>query len=254
MSASEYATPPSAIRVFQGYRYPNLSPEQFLAELGNTFMPGTAYMLAPLGCAAYLPGVIAPEDPLLPNEFALIVYPSTAVWEYASRTSLRGRVYTQTHSGVYDTSRSHAAFPVSIARFQPVAPQPFWLFDAWVDWQSGSTVVVIAKKPPAQSSADFNLGLRDRLLSQSSQARATGVDQVIVLTDDAFAIAWIHVGAPADRVEQTAPGEALFDRAEIFTTVPVQRVICRSEPPTLTLTATSAFNYIFVRAAAMFLR
>src|ERR1700732_1877327 len=92
-----YATPTSAIRVFCGFNRPELNEAQFFTQLGQTFMPGTPYMLQPLGLAAYLPGVVSNPQPGLPHEFALICYPSAAVWRRASSETLRGRVYSQTH-------------------------------------------------------------------------------------------------------------------------------------------------------------
>ena len=76
-----YAVPATALRVFHGFRNQTLDQDQYLRALGQTFMPGTPYMLAPLGLAAYLPGIVVGEqDSRVPHEFAIIAYPSPETW------------------------------------------------------------------------------------------------------------------------------------------------------------------------------
>src|SRR5690242_929047 len=106
-----FAIPTESIRVFWGFPVSQLNEQQFFLQLGRTFMPGTPYMIRPLGLAAYLPGVLSNPAPDLPHEFALICYPSQEVWRQAMTQTLRGRVYNQTHGGVYAMPPSTAAFP-----------------------------------------------------------------------------------------------------------------------------------------------
>src|SRR5438105_15957297 len=113
--AISYAVPADSLRVFHGFRNDTLTDPAFRKTLGQTFMPGTPYMLAPLGLSAYLPGVVVGEaSPDVPNEFAIIAYPSQQVWKQIMNDTLRGRVYNSTHGGVYDLKRCGASFPVPL--------------------------------------------------------------------------------------------------------------------------------------------
>jgi hypothetical protein len=116
-----YATPTEAIRVFCGFPNAQLAEPAFFRQLGQTFMPGTPYMLQPMGLAAYLPSVLSQPAAGLPHEFALICYPSKAVWDHAMNQTLCGRVYNQTRGGVYAMPPSGAAFPVLIDHLPPLS-------------------------------------------------------------------------------------------------------------------------------------
>src|SRR5579862_1466214 len=135
MSAAtlSFAIPTEAIRVFCGFPNSQLSEAQFFTQLGQTFMPGTPYMLQPLGLAAYLPGVLHAPPAGAPHEFALICYPSQAVWNESMNGTLRGRVYNQTHGGVYAMPPSGAAFPVCIDHLPSSVVDPYFLFPTPID-------------------------------------------------------------------------------------------------------------------------
>ena len=245
-----YATPTEAIRVFCGFPKRQFTEAQFFTQLGQTFMPGTPYMLQPLGLAAYLPGVLANPAPGLPHEFALICYPSQANWNQGMNGTLRGRVYNQTHGGVYATPPSGAVFPVFVDNLPPLAADPFFLFQTAIDWQTGVThVVVAAKRDAAQSGADFRLALRAALAAERQALLEAGIDQVVVTAPDAFSVIWMH-GVARD----FAVPLAFLSRVLAAPTVlRNERVICVEEPPTLSIAASSAFNFIFLREAKYFL-
>jgi hypothetical protein len=245
-----YKTPCEAIRVFCGFPRPELSEAKFFEQLGRTFMPGTPYMLQPLGLAAYLPGALSNPAPNLPREFALICYPSPEVWSNAMNGTLRGRVYNQTHGGVYALPPSGAAFPVFIDNLPATAVDPFFLFQPAIDWQSGVTHVLIGAKAGTQSGQEFRTALRNALISQREVLTTGGVDQVIVTTRDDFAIIWLHgtadeLSVGPDFLSTIITGQTLLKN---------ERVICVDEPPTLNITTSSAYNFIFLRESKYFLK
>lgn len=246
-----YAVPCEAIRVFCGFPRPELTEVQFFDQLGRTFMPGTPYMLQPLGLAAYLPGVLSSPAPNLPREFALICYASPDVWSKAMNGTLRGRVYNQTHGGVYAMPPSGAAFPVFIDNLPLTAVDPFFLFQSTIDWQSGVTHVMVgAKRDATQSGQDFRSLLRTALTSQRSALMAGGIDQVIVTARDDFAVMWLH----GVNEELTISFDFLSSVISNSTVLKNQRVICVDEPPTLSINASSAYNFIFLREPKYFLK
>lgn len=246
-----YATPTSAIRVFCGFNRPELNEAQFFTQLGQTFMPGTPYMLQPLGLAAYLPGVVSNPPAGLAHEFALICYPTVAAWRNSSNATLRGRIYNQTHGGVYASPPSGASFPIFIQELPSSAVDPFFLFPTDVDWQRGASNVLIGlKKDKSQTGDQFRGALRLTLGGVAAELRQTGIDQVVAMARDEFAIVWFH-GEAADFPVSAAPVADLLDNPQ---KILHERVICLDEPPTLTIEHTQAFNFIFVREPRFFLR
>lgn len=248
MPQPSYPVPCDAIRVFIGFKRPELDRAQFFKGVGQTFMPGTPYMLQPLGLAAYLPGVLGDPAPGLPDEFALICYPSAAVWDENMHNTLRGRVYNQTHGGVYAPT-SGAAFPVILSSIAPGAKGPFHLFDTAVDWQSGVTRVAVVARDPAQADGTaFRTALQGLFSRQAAALLADGFDQIIVTATDDFAICWFHAAQPV-----TLDLAFLAGVATVTASIENRRVICRSEPPPVTLEGDCAFNFIFVRDDGYFL-
>ncbi|MBC9877293.1 hypothetical protein G8O24_08030 [Bradyrhizobium sp. INPA01-394B] len=246
-----YATPTTAIRVFCGFNRPDLNEPQFFAQLGQTFMPGTPYMLQPLGLAAYLPGVVSNPPAGLPHEFALICYPSPAAWRHANSETLRGRVYNQTHGGVYASPPSGASFPILLDELPPTAVDPFFLFSTDIDWQSGFTHVLIGlKKDETQTGNQFRTALRAALAGTATQLKQAGSDQVVAMARDDFAIIWFHSNR-AEFPDPIDPVRVLLDNPQSLLH---ERVICQDEPPTVAINRTQAFNFIFVREPRFFLQ
>lgn len=248
-----YAVPANALRVFRGFQNQTLTPDQYRATLGQTFMPGTPYMLAPLGLAAYLPGVIVGvPDPNVPNEFAIIAYPSQDVWQHIMNGTLRGRVYNATHGGVYDPNRSGASFPVALQHLPALATDAYYLFDGSTDWQTGVTQVFVGA--PADSTvaaADFRQVIRTAMEAAGPQLKSMGADQCVVMPGDSYVVIWTHFTAPI--ATGLLDWKSLGPKVRAIANMEAQRVICHGEPPTVALTQSSALNFIFLRAPEMFL-
>ena len=241
--------PCEAIRVFCGYAKPDLDRATFFKGVGETFMPGTPYMLQPLGLAAYLPGVLASPPPGLPDEFALICYPSVAIWDRCMHDTLRGRVYNQSHGGVYATT-SGAAFPKRLADLADGTPGPFYLFDRPIDWQSGQTHVAIAARGTSHDDgAAFRTDLHGWMRANGPGFAAQGFDQVIVTAADAFCIMWFHGHAPGQAPDLAALAGIILDPVVMAN----ERIVCIDEPPPVTLDGNRAFNFVFVRDERYFL-
>lgn len=250
-----YAVPPNALRVFHGFRNNDLlGQDRYLEILGQTFMPGTPYMLAPLGLAAYLPGVVVGEqDPGVLNEFAIIAYTSQRAWEHIMKQTLRGRVYDQTHGGVYDMKRSGASFPAFVEHLPPIAADPYYLFDCATDWQLGTTRVFVgAPASPKISPVTFREALRTFIQKSIPDLRTSGFDQCVVMPADNYVVIWAHANGP---VKESFPQwEELRAAARAVAILDAHRIVCAGEPPPITLTQTAALNFIFLRNSAMFLR
>ena len=252
-NVSDYATPASAIRVFVGFRHPDLSIDRFQLALGQTFMPGTPYMLQPLGLAAYAPAVFAEvSGRILPHEVALIVWPSQPAQQRATRDTLRGRVYTQSHGGVY-TATSRATFPIDAAKFDVRMSGAFYLFDVETDWQRGDYGVFAGiKRDTTMDPTVFRRNARDAIMSSRSSLQSRGVDQCIASVQDNFLIIWTHVTEDGNQL----PFEwsLLDDLVSTDENLTGTRIVCRTDPPNVPIVGSAAFNFIFQRDSSYFIR
>lgn len=246
-----YAVSPLGLRIFHGFRNQTLTDDSYRTTLGQTFMPGTPYMLAPLGLSAYIPGVLVGEnDPNVLNEFAIIAYPSQEVWSHIMNETLRGRVYNATHGGVYDLQRSGASFPVALKHLPETAVDPYYLYDNPTDWQLGVTRVFVgAPANDGVSATDFRKGVRKSI--QEIVAKENQIDQCVVMVADTYVVIWIHSGSSLDPSlpRQGFPSSTIRSIASMD----ASRIICRDEPPVVSLNQTMAMNFIFLREDGMFL-
>jgi hypothetical protein len=244
---------PQSIRVFCGYRLPSLERDAFFKELGETFMPGTPCMLAPLGLNAYMAAVLDLDAAAkMPDEVALIVYASVQAYAAVRRDSLQGRMYTHSHAGVFDLANSRGQFPGPDSdpnRLAPIDRWSWFLFDQAVDWQVGSTRLVFLQGGP--STGSLQQALLDATRAKKESLKAAGIDQLIVVATSDYAALWFH--GPGDvAVDPQAlgfvPAGTKIARDMVATPVPMPTT---TEGPTIT--GPAAYSFRFVRDLRYFL-
>lgn len=187
------------VRVWTGYALPELrrgkGRQAFYDTLGSVFIPATVQIMQPLGLSAYLPTVVPPEDdPCIPDEVALVFYPSCRHYEQAKGSSTGGRAYQKLHATVFnfqplpEAPKSHSSFPqlFSPSKGAETRNGNYTLFQDMVDWQCGCPTVLIATFPPAARNH-----LTERL-HQLQQSPPTGVDGLIFSLNDTFIVVWTH--------------------------------------------------------------
>lgn len=244
---------PDSIRVFAGYRLPSLTRDAFFKELSETFMPGTPYMLAPLGLAAYLPAVID-LDPAagLPDEVALIVYSSLEAYNNARQNSLPGRMYTHSHAGVFDMAKSRGQWAGPVSAPDKLANSDRWswfAFDRSIEWQDGSTRVIFLSGSPSQGS------LQPTLVTATQSASAVfsdaGVDQAIFLAASNYAAIWLH--SPGSVALDLSAAGFVPDGVQVARDLEATPVPMPTGVEGPTITGPGAFSFRFVRDLRFFL-
>jgi hypothetical protein len=182
---------PDSIRIFWGYKKEGIEKTAFYKELGETFMPGTPYVLAPMGLNGYLPAVLnLDENSMLPEEVALIAYPTVELYNESRQNSLVGRIYTYSHEGVFDMKKSRGQFPGPVDK--PVKHPDFERW-AWyvsgenLDWQRGNSrlLVMSSEKDIFQMLLLFSKKIKSSL-------RKNGIDEIIVMATSSFATIWFY--------------------------------------------------------------
>lgn len=255
---------PESTRVFVGYKLSALTRDQFFRELGQTFMPGTPYMQAPLGLNAYVPAVLDPEEisegltddtaKALPDEVALIVYESLDVYQLAREQSLRRRMYTHSHAAVFDMAAPGGGgqFPGTSAEPSVREARLCWhLFPNAIDWQRGSTQLLL-------HAADFDVSGSAELQRQQTEAarpllQEAGVNQVICVATPDYAVVWIHADSPVDVDElDLIHGSYVFEKRRLTAqAVSMPRLEEDLKEgltiPGIEITEASMFNFVFDR-------
>lgn len=228
----------------------------FFSELGSTFMPGTPLMQAPLGLSAYIPAVIdPPEGANLPDEIAAIVYASKPIYDYFHKNSLSRRIYTHSHTAVFDMQRSIAQFPGTLEvpeKVSGVDGEHFYICldpERLIDWQNGSTRVLFITAPPCSS--DFPIDIIARVTAISQHRESQRIDQVLVVVSDRFAAMWLHgpqdFNLPQDQFSLVPEGGQLLRN---LVAQPAS-VIGDSECG-VSITGAAAFNFRFERRIELF--
>lgn len=247
-----------AIRVFCGNRNKSaLSKEEFFEQLGKTFMPGTPYMLKPLGLSAYLPAILDLDESLnLPEEVALIVYSDIDQYMDARSNSLRRRIYSHSHAGVFDLQRSKGQFPGA-----PKEPNNltmpdggsrycFALTQKHVDWQNGNTQVLFYFREPGSSEDVFGR-VSEKVVNHKEDLEKLDIDQVIVVGTTDYTAVWLHQDGIASMEEC---GELLrSDNVVLGRSLLSEIVVMKDMTETVELTRAAALNFRFVREGKYFL-
>jgi hypothetical protein len=241
---------PDGIRTFRGFRRDGLARDKFLADLGSTFMPGTPLMQAPLGLWSYLPAVLdwsSPEQQY-PDEVAIIVYLSRAVYDAKRESSLSRRMYTASHTAVFDMARSAGQFPTPID--EPLDAAAHSDADAWylsrepVDWQDGATRIGFVA--PSTPDVGFPAALRSSVRSANDALRQQGCDQVVALATPAYGALWMHFttgGALPLPTLNILPADTTVERD-----LECQRAIVRGDEDTgVDINGPAAFSFLFSR-------
>lgn len=240
------------IRMFSGYRLPSLDRAKFFDELGRTFMPGTPAALAELGLAAYLPAVLDLEpERALPDEIALIVYASRNVYTTA-RSTVRGRMYTHSHAGVFDMARSGGQWPGSIDEPQQSNDTGQWswcVFDRDIDWQRGSTRVLFLGGEP--TNRPLQTALQEAARHSVQLLTHAAVDQALFLSATNYAAIWLHGTQPPD-IDPVAAG-FVPPGMQLLRDMNTQVMLMPNLDETFPITGAGAYSFHFVRDLRFFL-
>ncbi len=248
-------TRPDAFRLFCGYRRPDLAESEFLAELGEVFMPGTPLMLRELGLAAYLPTVVpsAPDVLDLPDEVAVIAYASRERYAHARRQTVTGRMYTHTHRAVFDMSRSAADFAAELGPVGDGTARS-WVGATSRDWQADGDVLCWVGHG-SSSQPDLRQPIADAISQRFADLQSAGVSQCLIQAAPTWAALWFLLdGFDAARLNGAQQGirDALVGFNELLL-IPAARAVWRDDPPIVPVVRPSAWNLIFAREVRHFL-
>ncbi|KPJ90232.1 MAG: hypothetical protein AMJ53_14370 [Gammaproteobacteria bacterium SG8_11] len=174
----------------------------FYEALGEVFIPFTAQAMTPLGLTAYIPTVIFNDDNFLPDEIALVAYPTQCAYKCASKNYAAGRAYGKLHGAVFNfktstkIGTSHSEFP-QLYKNLLAEGQPFYLLPNQADWRSGKVRVYVGKKPDSDTTDDFKTNL-EALLKEFYSTPMGSIDNAIVLLENDVVFYWEHHPGPVE--------------------------------------------------------
>jgi hypothetical protein len=250
---SVFRISPGSVRVFCGYRRPDVAVQEFRSEIGRTFMPGTPYLLGPLGLRAYAAAVLDEDEHDTPHETAIIAYPSRDAYRSIREDTLPGRLYTQTHAGVFDQGvgpdgarRSRADWAEPLGDDGGDAASGTWyLLGGSSDLQEGSlSVHVGVPLAPEESAERFTRAVRQGLPELRARVRDAGFTEAFISVRDGFYLVWLHAANEA-RVDPLDGWIGAVSRR--ITSMQCRPVLAPDEPPTVAITHPVAVNFIFPR-------
>ena len=230
------------IRLWRGFTAESWFPKRpaFFKALRQIFIPQTAQQMYPLGLHAYFPALVPKTDVLgqvtLPDEVALVIYPSQSAYENATSTNVAGRAYGLLHSAVFNFSQQ-SAIPASNSQVPEPWP-PNWkygraysLTSECSDWQQGQTRVLLATIPEASQGDAFEDAL-NQILKDWQDSAKLGIEAAIILVEPTYVLYWEN-SAEADGCHSSSLIPRLQELLEAPLLNSTARVI--EVPPAFTL-------------------
>jgi hypothetical protein len=186
------SSPADAVRVWRGYRLPQVGRADFLDKLGSIFLPATVLLQKPLGLAAYIPTIVVGDKPnMVPDEIALVFYETKDAY-LNTRRAVAGRVYSALHDLIFSPQLSHSGFPDPLTDGFGVN-QPYYLLNRPSDWQQGTWRVFVGLRRASQNWRTMHADLHAWLRGQCCER---GPDLAIVNATEDYAIYWEHRSIP----------------------------------------------------------
>lgn len=191
------------VRVWLGYALAQFRSDAgrpaFYKKLGSIFIPATVQMMQPWGLTAYLPTVLPPHtvsNADIPDEIALVFYESCEAYEAAAHDSVAGRAYEALHTTVFNFDAdsgipaSRSGFPVLFEeeRFMTEPEGYYSLFEAQVDWQQGSTAVLVC----TAEGGGLPLKAVAAKLKALQAKPPKGLDSLMLATAEDVVVLWAH--------------------------------------------------------------
>lgn len=203
---------PEGIRVWRGFRSRSFFDDRpgFDKIVGGVFVPQTAQQMTPLGLRAYFPALLPDSIPpdsndrflKIPDEIALVVYPSKAHYDRAVNLSVAGRAYGLLHWPVFNgndpgipPSRSGHPDPWTGALCWD---SPCYLVDDAIDWHAGVTQL-LAARPAFKLAAEDFLEQLNNIIRGWLLKRDNYINGSIICASPDYLLYWEHREVESDR-------------------------------------------------------
>lgn len=196
---------PDGIRVWRGFRSRSFFDNRpgFDSIVASVFVPQTAQQMEPLGLRAYFPALLPDSIPpgsndqflKIPDEVALVVYPSKDEYAKAVSLSVAGRAYGLLHWPVFNGNDPEIP-PSRSGHPEPWSGElswdsPCYLAPDAIDWHSGVTRLLVARPTCNMAAATFLERLNDIIRCWLLKRDKNFDGSIICVTPD-YLLYWEH--------------------------------------------------------------
>jgi len=210
LSSKSQASEAEYFRVWQGYKKPTLTQEQFLKELPS-FMKDTVDLYNGRGLNNYMVVVPPRNKPdFVPDEFALVAFTSEA--EYAAiRNTEEGKAYGARHWDVFN--KDNSASSKTFINYQTNPPEKlvsdatYDMIGEPIDWSEGYSMAYVGTRQKQLSTEQFLNRLNKHIVLAKETLKPLGMKAYIVLTDENYEVAYMNW-------DSKAAHDAAFERKD----------------------------------------
>jgi len=200
------------IRVWRGFIAEHFFHQRdaFASNLKSIFIPQTAQQMMRLGLQSYFPAIVPKSNTLreiaIPDEVALLVYPSDADYQTAAKNNVAGRAYGALHGTAFNFN-PQSAIPQSRSGYHiPWVNDWGWgqtyslLFNS-PDWHAGQTSVLLAEPSRQLSTAAFYQAVSEAIENWLHEQKI-GIGASIICVDQDYLLYWEHSNSEPGNTEQ----------------------------------------------------
>ena len=237
---------PDGIRVWRGFTAGRLlfQRKDFIANLKDIFIPQTAQQMMMLGLQSYFPAIVPKSDIrreiTVPDEVALLIYPSDDCYKEAAKKNVAGRAYGALHATAFNFDQN-IAIPSSKSGYPTPWvndwewDQSYTLMHSNPNWDTGQTSLLLANPSTELSAAEFYGAVSKTINEWLAKPRIDIDCSIICITED-YLLYWEHANIQPAGETQSVTGSLIPELCSLLETPyirqPARTVVV---PPVFTL-------------------
>ncbi len=215
MSSESQASRAQYFRVWQGFKKPTMTQDQFMSELPS-FMKDTVDLYSGRGLNNYMVVIPPTNKPVfVPDEFALVALSSEAEYT-AIRNTDEGKAYSARHWDVFNKENSFSSKVfVDYQKELPtklVSDTTYDMIGEPIDWSVGYTMVFVGTRQKQLSAEQFLERLQKHIVLAKENLKPLGMNAYIVLANENYEVAYINWDSKVahDAAFEREQGKAVF--------------------------------------------
>ena len=193
-SQASWAMTARYFRVWQGFKKPGMSDQDFRARLPE-FMSATVTLYHGRGLDNYLVAVPPAGHPaFIPDEFALVAFDSEKSYQ-AVRATPAGQAYGEKHWEIFDKQVSKSTPFLAYAEPLPSTLVPNTSYDVIgtpIDWAGGYTVFYLGLRKPEISAEQFLRDLAVHVGFVAGKLTPLGLKGYIIIANPDYEVAYMN--------------------------------------------------------------
>lgn len=181
-------------RVWQGFKKPSLSEQEFITEIPQ-FMHDTVDLYKEKALNQYLVAIPPKNKPsFIPDELALVALFSEEAYREIRQTP-EGQIYSDRHWDVFNKENSssatyHRYFQENVVKLEN--NHAYDMFGTNVDWSSGHNMFYIGIKKSSILGSDFLKRLKKHIELAKANFSSLGLKGYIIIANEQYEVAYMN--------------------------------------------------------------